>query len=422
MPNFKKTVKQLEATALMGMATILRVLLFGGSRSGKSFIIVRQLIIRAIKSAGSRHLILRFRFNHIKTSIWEDTLPKVIDVCFPEIKPVVKWNNSDYFIEFPNKSQIWIGGLDDKDRSDKILGNEYASIYFNEISQISYKSVLIALTRLAQKCEGLINRAYFDCNPPTKKHWSYKVWFEHKDPISNDVIKKPEMYAYLKLQPDDNRENISDDYIENTLDTMTGASKKRFRDGDYSEEGEGALWDIDQIDRFRVTKHPTLQRVVITIDPAVTSNEDSDETGIIPVAKGVDGHYYVLDDLSGIYTPNGWALKAVNAYHDLKADRVIGEANNGGDMIEAVIRNIDKTISYKKVTATRGKALRAEPIVSLYEQGLVHHVGTIAGLEDQMVTWNPTAGDLSPGRIDALVWGLTELSQAKQYNPMKTNW
>jgi len=367
MPDFKKNRKQVEAVILMGLPTILRVLLFGGSRSGKSFIIIRQIILRAIKSAGSRHLILRFRFNHIKTSIWEDTLPKVIQVCFPEIEKAIKWNNSDFFIQLPNGSQIWIGGLDDKERSDKILGNEYASIYFNEISQISYKSVLIALTRLAQKCNGIINRAYFDCNPPTKKHWSYKIWFEHKDPITNDNIKRPEMYACLKLQPDDNVENISTDYIENTLETMTGSSKKRFRDGDYADEAEGALWSDELINKFRVTEMPAMTRIVISIDPAVSAKADSDETGIIIAGKGIDKHYYVWRDLSGVYKPNEWGAKVVNAFHDEKADCTIAEVNNGGDLVESNIKNIDRNVKVKKLHANRGKLLRAEPVQGLYE-------------------------------------------------------
>lgn len=416
MPEFKKNRKQVEAVILMGIPEILRVLLFGGSRSGKSFIIIRQIILRAIKAPGSRHLILRFRFNHIKTSIWEDTLPKVIQVCFPTIEKAIKWNNSDYFIQLPNGSQIWIGGLDDKERSDKILGNEYASIYFNEISQISYKSVLIALTRLAQKCEGLINRAYFDCNPPTKKHWSYKIWFEKKDPISNDLLKKPEMYAYLKLQPDDNVENISADYIENTLETMTGSSKKRFREGEYADEAEGALWNDELINRYRVTEMPAMTRIVISIDPAVSTKEDSDETGIIIAGRGIDKHYYVWRDLSGVYKPNEWGAKVVNAFHDEKADCAIAEVNNGGDLVESNIKNIDRNVKVKKLHANRGKLLRAEPVQGLYESGFVHHVGELTDLEYQMTTWDPAVDAKSPDRVDAMVWAITDLSG--QFSPV----
>lgn len=152
-----------------------------------------------------------------------------------------------------------------------------------------------------------------------------------------------------------------------------------------------------------------LQRVVVAIDPAVTSGEDADETGIVVCGLGVDGFGYVLDDLSCRLAPEGWARRAVNAYHEYQADRIIGETNNGGDLIEAVIRTIDRTVSYKKVTASRGKRVRAEPISSLYEQGKVFHVRPFPELEDQMCTFVPGTFDGSPDRLDALVWALTEL-------------
>ena len=128
-PEFVKTPKQCEAVRLMGDDPKY-TLLYGGSRSGKSFIIIRQIIIRALKEAGSRHLIVRFAFNHAKQSLWHDTIPKVLALCFPGVKPVL--NKSDWFIEFPNKSQIWVGGLDDKERTEKVLGNEYCTIFVNE--------------------------------------------------------------------------------------------------------------------------------------------------------------------------------------------------------------------------------------------------------------------------------------------------
>jgi hypothetical protein len=151
---------------------------------------------------------------------------------------------------------------------------------------------------------------------------------------------------------------------------------------------------------------------VVAIDPAATSEEDSDETGIV-VAGEIPSdppHYDVLEDASDIYTPDEWAKTAVRLYYQWEADRIVGEANNGGDMIEAVLRHVDPNLSYKKVTATRGKAVRAEPISALYEQHRVHHVGVLGSLEDQMVTWNPKTDDKSPDRVDALVWALTELS------------
>lgn len=157
-----------------------------------------------------------------------------------------------------------------------------------------------------------------------------------------------------------------------------------------------------------------MQRIVVAIDPAVTSGGDADETGIIVAGLGVDGFGYVLDDLSCRLSPEGWARRAVNAYRHYRADRIIGEANNGGDLIEAVLRTVDRTVAYKKVTASRGKQVRAEPISSLYEQGKVFHVHPFPELEDQMCTYVPGNYDGSPDRVDALVWALTDLLVKEQ--------
>ena len=157
-------------------------------------------------------------------------------------------------------------------------------------------------------------------------------------------------------------------------------------------------------------------RVVVAIDPAVTSGEDSDETGISVCGLGADNEFYVLVDATMRDLPDAWARKAVELFHEWKADRLIGEANNGGDMIESLLRAIDPNLPYRKVVASRGKRLRAEPISSLYQQGRVHHVGEFRALEDQMVTWVPDVADFSPDRLDALVYALNELSEGSTAN------
>jgi phage terminase large subunit-like protein len=160
---------------------------------------------------------------------------------------------------------------------------------------------------------------------------------------------------------------------------------------------------------------PALQRIVVAVDPAASSDPDtSDENGIVGVGKDdrYPPHYYVLEDRSLIGTPNEWAVAVVNVYRELKADRVVGEQNNGGQMVESTVRNVDANVSYKGVHASRGKLVRAEPASALYEQGRVHHVGAFPKLEDQMCEWNPTTGAKSPDRMDALVWALAELTEA----------
>ncbi len=177
--------------------------------------------------------------------------------------------------------------------------------------------------------------------------------------------------------------------------------------GQVIDDVEGALWKRAWIEATRVRKHPDLKRIVVALDPPATDTEDSAEAGIVVVGLGIDGHGYVLADHSRHGSPNEWASAAITAYYLFSADRIVGEVNNGGDMIEAIIRNIDRHISYESVRATRGKQLRAEPISSLYERSLVHHLGTFPDMEDQQCNWIP--GERSPDRLDALVWALTEL-------------
>ena len=178
--------------------------------------------------------------------------------------------------------------------------------------------------------------------------------------------------------------------------------------GEIVDDVDGALWTRAMIEESRVQDAPNLIRIVVAIDPAVTSNDESDETGIVVAGLTPDGHYYILDDLSLRTSPERWARRAVEAYHKWGADRIVGETNNGGDMIELLLRQVDPAVSYKKLTATRGKLVRAEPVAALYEQGRAHHVGMFDKLEDQMCNYTPDSYD-SPDRMDAMVWALHEL-------------
>ena len=183
--------------------------------------------------------------------------------------------------------------------------------------------------------------------------------------------------------------------------------------GEILEDVEGALWTAQLIDDNRVTDFPQLTRIVVAIDPAVTSGEDADETGIVVVGKGEDGHAYVLADRTIRDTPAAWARKAVQAFHDFGGiGTIVGEKNQGGDLIEMTVRSVEPGIPYKGISAKVGKRLRAEPISALYEQGRVHHVGNFRALEDQMTGWLPDSG-YSPDRLDALVHAIAELNLAK---------
>jgi phage terminase large subunit-like protein len=146
------------------------------------------------------------------------------------------------------------------------------------------------------------------------------------------------------------------------------------------------------------------------MDPSTTSKATSAEFGIMVVGIGTNGHIYLLDDLSGRMTPGSAMKVAVGAYYEWEADRIIGEMNNGGDFIEALLRTEDENVPYRTVNASRGKQVRAEPVSSIYEQGRAHHIGAYPKLEDQLCTWTPLDRE-SPDRLDALVWGVTELTQ-----------
>ena len=175
------------------------------------------------------------------------------------------------------------------------------------------------------------------------------------------------------------------------------------------DEVPGALWKRQWLDEHRTSEHPHLARIVVGVDPAVTSNETSDETGILVAGIGDDGHGYVLADGSGHYSPDGWARRSLSLLESHAGDRIIAEDNNGGELVESTLRTIDPSAPITRVHASRGKAARAEPVAALYEQGKVHHVGNFGALEDQLCSWEPLSTRRSPDRLDALVWALSSI-------------
>jgi predicted phage terminase large subunit-like protein len=219
----------------------------------------------------------------------------------------------------------------------------------------------------------------------------------------------------------ENRANLAPGFFDQVIRKYEGTRLGRQELlAEVLEDTPGALWNRDQLDRCRQGRPPALQRVVVAIDPAATSGEDADETGIVIAGKDSDGHGYVLADLSGRYSPADWAQRAIAAYRTHKADRIVAEVNNGGDMVEATLRMVDPNIPFTAVHASRGKVVRAEPAAALYEQHRVHHVGVFPELEDQMcgftTDFDRQRAGYSPDRVDALVWALSDLL----VNPMKS--
>ena len=207
----------------------------------------------------------------------------------------------------------------------------------------------------------------------------------------------------------DNRENLAASIFDNVIakNEATRLGRQEIH-AEILEDTPGALWTLDMIERARVKTAPALTRIIVAVDPAVTSGASSDLTGIVAVGLGEDGHTYVLKDISGRYSPLAWASKVVGLYWSLRADRVIAETNMGGDMIEASLRNVDPNVSFKGIPARLGKIGRAEPVAACYEQSRVHHVGVFPELEAEMCGYTP-GSKKSPDRMDALVHGIAEL-------------
>lgn len=408
---FRKTKKQIEACDMMNRHT--HTLLYGGSRSGKTFIEIRNMVLRALKTP-SRHLITRFRFNHAKTSIWYDTLPKVMKLCFPKIP--YKENKSDWFITLPaqnglGESQIWLGGIDDKERVDKILGNEYSTILANEVSQIEYDAIIALRSRLAEN-SGLNLRFYYDLNPVGKKHWTYQEFIRGVIPGTEEATKLN--LAFLAMNPYDNVENLPPEYLE-ILKSFPKRQRQRFLDGLFLTDVEGALWTDSMISAAKTRGYGEIVEIVVAVDPAVSSNPNSNETGIIIVGRDEFGHGVVLDDLSGVMSTGTWARRVAWAYHHYNANKIVVEVNQGGTLVRDALKNVDLTVKIVDVRASVGKKARAEPVSELYEPeiGYVAHAKDLPELESQLTEWVPMDTDESPDRLDAMVWGLTHLCVKK---------
>lgn len=239
-----------QQTALKLLSTTCRNTLFrGGGRSSKTFTFMYALVTRALKKK-SKHLVARKTFQHCKQSLWFGTFEAVIDICYPELKGRIKDNKDLWFKELPNGSQIWFGGLDDKERVDKVLGNEYSTIFLNEVSEMSWDSVETVMTRLAEKA-GLVNKLYLDCNPTSTNHWSYQVFFKKKMPSTGKDLNNPDDFQELQMNPIDNLENIDPQYIRN-LENASERKQKRFLFGEYAEDVDIAVFNEDKIRYWRV--------------------------------------------------------------------------------------------------------------------------------------------------------------------------
>jgi predicted phage terminase large subunit-like protein len=389
-------------------------LLYGGSRSGKTFLTCWAIITRALRAPNSKHLIVRQEASSARSAIMRGnlaTLSVVIRTCFPGLT----YTNNEVFgyLTLYNGAEIWVGGISDPKAMEKLLGNEYVSIFVNEASEVRWAAFTLLRSRLAQVVldndgDVLPQKFYCDLNPTTRQHWTYKVWQDLIDPEDESKL-NPDQFGFEIVNPYDNLANLSGDYIAD-LEALPARARKRFLSGEYIEDVEDALWRRKMI--HKTQNVPDLQRIVVAVDPAITNTPGSDETGII-VAGIRDAIGYVLADDSGKYRPEDWARRAIALYDEFNADLIVAEANQGGDMVASVIRAQRADVPVKLVHATRGKFTRAEPVAALYERGKIFHEGMFEDLENQMTTFTTDfdrkAQGWSPDRVDALVWAFTEL-------------
>ncbi len=315
---------------------------------------------------------------------------------------IEKWNRSMGEIWLANGSRIKLFSADEPER---LRGPQHHRVWCDECgaweSRDAFDQMMFGL-RL-----GRDPRVVVTTTPRNTD--MLRELFKRKD---DDVI-------VTRGRTMDNADNLSPHVLRQLTERYGGTRLGRQElDAEFLEDTEGALWKREEIDSLRAQTVPELRRLVVAIDPAVSHNANSDETGIIAAARGVDGLLYVLADWSGRYAPDAWAERAIMLYNDMRAQMIVAEVNAGGEMVERILRQKAPHVLFKPVRALRNKVERAMPIAALYEQGRVRHVGNLKALEDQMVRFTTdNRMDKSPDRVDALVWALTELSEVSRGEP-----
>lgn len=429
--EFTLTSRQVDALRVMTDGVARHTLLLGGSRSGKTLLATRALILRALTYPRSRHLMVRLHRSTAEKYLWKQTLKDTIDKCFRGVN--FEYNNSRMILTAPNKSSVWVGGLEEGDGGDGLLGSDWNTLLFDEANEMLPESMQKARTRLSLKTYSAdrkrlcVNRTFATVNPTYKTHHLYKTYVEKQDifrdmPMDDEVAS---LYNWVRINPVDNMANLSPEYLIE-LRSLSEANRRRFLEGEWSEESKDALFKLSNINRARIRTQQEVSalnfdKIVVGVDPAVTSGAQADWTGIVvcgwvrPAStdRRSSGQYYILDDRSIKGTAEEWAQAVYDAYIHWKADLIIGEANNGGDLVEMNIRSVSRVAPYKKVWASRGKAVRAQPVVALSERGDLHVCVSLPELEGEMVGWNPDSGEPSPNRLDAMVWAISELMGGK---------
>lgn len=324
----------------------------------------------------------------------EVMVPRLLAIHPPHERPTARFR--PVRVTWPNGAQaLGYNGTE----PDQLRGPEFDTAWVDELAKYRYARETWDMLQFTMRA-GTDPRVFVTTTP-------------RPIPVIREIAADPKT-AILRGSTFDNAANLPPQFLDRLRERYEGTRLGRQElFAEILDDMPGALWHRDGFDAHRVTTTPDLQRVVVAVDPSGTAgaSDNGDNIGIVVAGKGIDGRAYVLADRSCKLSPDGWARRAVQAYHEFKADRIVAERNFGGAMVEHTIRTVDRRVSYKEVTASRGKVARAEPVAALYEQGRVSHVGGLPDLEDQLCLIGPDgyAGEGSPDRADALVWALTDL-------------
>ena len=387
-------------------------LITGGRGSAKSYAIstaISKLICK------DKHVILftRWTMKSAHISIIPEFKEKIDKLKLTKFFQI----NKEEIIHLPTGNKILFRGINTSsgNQTANLKSIEGLTIWIiDEAEELECEDTFDTIDQ-SIRIKGQINRVIMVMNPSHKKHFIYQRFFKEAG-VNFDFNGVVEDTLYVFTSWLDNVENLSRSFMKLALKLKKKNLQKylnRFK-GHWLEDAEGSLWkQSTMIDCYRVFKKPDFQRIVIGLDPNNSSTGNQDECGLI--VAGMDcqwpPHYYIIHDSSGDHTPATWAKLAVAEYKNHNADSIIPEVNNGGDLVKMAIKNIDHSVKVSPVHATRGKIRRAEPIAGLYEEGRVHHIGYFPELELQLTTYTGDPKEESPGRFDAAVWAITELSQ-----------
>jgi PBSX family phage terminase large subunit len=369
----------------------------GGRGSGKSFT-VNLFLLNLTFLEGHIILFTRWTMTSAHISIIPEFLDKIDTLNLHKDFEVTK----DEIINIKTGSKIIFRGIKTSSGVNTANLKSIAGVttwVLDEAEELVDENIFDKVD-LSIRAKNKPNRVMLIMNPSFKSHWIYNRF----------VKQQTDNCTYIHTTYQDNKRNLSESFIEQA-ERVKKENLHRYEHlflGKWLDDAEGLLWSKPLLEKVKIVSKPILERIVVAIDPAASANLNSDETGIIVLGKDSHGKGYVLEDLSGKYSPNEWAKVASQAFNNWDADCIVAEKNQGGDMVESVLRSQNSTARIKLVTATKGKYVRAEPIYSLYEQSKIFHVGSFPILEKQMITFDPDKGK-SPDRVDALVWGFTEL-------------